>query len=47
MSPVYEEADAWWFDTSLDGCMGPYKTEVLAIEAYHKYQKNNCPTCEE
>ena len=46
MSPVYEEAGAWWFDSN-DGIMGPYDTEALALESYQRYNRNNCPTCEE
>lgn len=46
MSPVYEEDGLWWF---IDGdyIQGPYTTESLALQAYQKYGKNNCPTCEE
>jgi len=46
MSPVYEEAGSWWFDSN-DGIMGPYDTEALALESYQRYNRNNCPTCEE
>lgn len=47
MSPVYEEDGKWWFDTSMDGIMGPYDDKDIATEAYYKYMKTNCPSCEE
>lgn len=47
MSPVYQIEDGtWWFGED-DTAMGPYATEAIATQAYHAYQKTNCPSCEE